>query len=72
MIRGLSDVIVDTVIIAAALIVIYRVARYLIDMITERDGPAQTASDPADAAVWDVLAEARRITEQAGETNATG
>jgi hypothetical protein len=66
MIRGLSDVIVDTVII------IYRVARYLIDMITERDGPAQTASDPADAAVWDVLAEARRITEQAGETNATG
>jgi len=60
----LSDVIVDCLIAAIAAYLIYRAVRHIRGVFD--DHTPIPAPDPVDAAIWDVLAEARRITEEAG------
>lgn len=62
--RLISDIIMDTVIIAVALYALWHLARHIREVF--HDHTPIPVDDPADAAVWDVLAEARRITEEAG------
>lgn len=70
MLRVLSDVIVDCLIAAIAAYLVYRGIRHIKEAI--HDHTPDSATDPASAAVWEVLAEARRITEQTGDDHATG
>jgi len=61
----LASVILDCVIAGAALMMIWRGLRYLVTAVEDRWPVAAPAVDPVDVAVWDVLAEARRITRAA-------
>lgn len=65
--RLISDIIVDAVIIAVALYALWRLARYIrgvIDDARTGEPPADNQNDPG---IWDVLADVRRITEDAAE-----
>lgn len=66
-ISALTDIIADCVIIAAAVYALWRAYRYIRGIIDDRDITPE--HDPVGPAVWDVLAEARRITEE-GDTSA--
>lgn len=68
-ISTLTDIISDCVIIAAAVYALWRAWRYIREVISDHT-PSPTV-DPASAAVWDVLAEARRITEEGDRPSAT-
>jgi len=65
-----SSLLLDVLIAAAALVVIYRAARYLAGLAETRWSHHLPEADPAVTEVWHVLAEARRITEQ-GARDAT-
>jgi hypothetical protein len=62
--HAIAEAITDVVIAAAALYVLYRGFRWLMELLTEMRRPAVQV-DPVDLQVWDVLAEARRITGEA-------
>lgn len=70
-ISTLTDIISDCVIIAAAVYALWRALRYIRGIIDEHRDTITPDHDPVSAAVWDVLAEARRITEE-GDTSAAG
>lgn len=63
----LASIILDCVIAGAALMMIWRGLRYLLTAVEDHWPVAAPTVDPADVAMWDVLAEARRITKDAAD-----
>lgn len=62
----LARLVINAVLIAAAFWGVFQGLDSITDLIDRwRDSEPAHPIDPADAAVWDVLAAARRITEEA-------
>jgi hypothetical protein len=70
-ISTLTDIIADCVIIAAALYALWRALRYIQGVVDDRREHLAAEHDPVSVGVWDVLADARRITEE-GASGAAG
>jgi hypothetical protein len=60
----ISDIVIDCVLLAGTLYAAFLWLRLLWRWWTSTLMPRAVAVDPAATAVWDVLAEARRITEE--------
>ena len=67
-VRVISDIIVDTVIIAVAAYILCRVALHLRGVMTDAQ-PEPSNTDQHHPGLWPVLADARRITEEAAGGN---
>jgi hypothetical protein len=63
----LANLIVDCMIAAVALWMIYRGLRFLYSTMGNRWSTTPVPVDPAATEVWDVLAEARQITRDAAD-----